>query len=56
MQAGYEDPKPNTGSPGEGTFRRPAVYSRVVGTFNGAFKTQHGAYGMMVNKRVLLRR
>ncbi|HEY5957871.1 MAG TPA: hypothetical protein VIV60_15015, partial [Polyangiaceae bacterium] len=27
---------------------------RVVGTFNGAFKTEHGKYGMMVQKRVLL--
>jgi len=55
MQAGYEDPKPTTGAPGEGHIPQdPAVYSRVVGTFNGAFKTQHGAYGMMVNKRVLL--
>ncbi len=55
MQAGYEDPKPTTGSPGEGHIPQdPAVYSRVVGTFNGAFKTQHGAYGMMVNRRVLI--
>ena len=55
MQAGYEDPKPTTGSPGEGHLPAdPSVYSRVVGTFNGAFKTQHGAYGMMVNRRVLL--
>ena len=55
MQAGYEDPKPTTGSPGEGHLPQdPAVYSRVVGTFNGAFKTQHGAYGMMVNRRVLI--
>jgi hypothetical protein len=55
MQAGYEDPKPTTGSPGEGHIPQdPAVYRRVVGTFNGAFKTQHGAYGMMVNRRVLL--
>ena len=55
MQAGYEDPKPTTGSPGEGHLPTdPAVYGRVVGTFNGAFKTEHGAYGMMVNHRVLL--
>lgn len=55
MQAGYEDPKPTTGSPGEGHLPPdPSVYTRVVGTFNGAFKTQHGAYGMMVNRRVLL--
>ncbi len=55
MQAGYEDPKPTTGLPGEGHIPQdPAVYSRVVATFNGAFKTQHGAYGMMVNRRVLI--
>jgi len=55
MQAGYEDPKPTTGLPGEGHLPQdPNVYGRVVGTFNGAFKTQHGAYGMMVNRRVLL--
>ncbi|MFO7180880.1 MAG: hypothetical protein DIU78_019420 [Pseudomonadota bacterium] len=55
MQAGYEDPKPTTGPPGEGRLPRdPAIYERVVATFNGAFKTTHGEYGMMVNRRVLL--
>lgn len=55
MQAGYEDPKPTTGPPGEGRLPRdPAIYERVVATFNGAFKTTHGAYGMMVQRRVLL--
>jgi hypothetical protein len=55
MQAGYEDPKPTTGPPGEGRLPRDKeVYERVVGTFNGAFKTTHGAYGMMVQGRVLL--
>lgn len=55
MQAGYEDPKPTTGPPGEGRLPRdPAIYRRVVATFNGAFKTTHGEYGMMVNRRVLL--
>ncbi len=55
MQAGYEDPKPTTGPPGEGRLPRdPEVYERVVATFNGAFKTTHGAYGMMVQRRVLL--
>jgi hypothetical protein len=55
MQAGYEDPKPTTGPPGEGRLPRdPSIYRRVVATFNGAFKTTHGEYGMMVNKRVLL--
>jgi hypothetical protein len=55
MQAGYEDPKPTIGPPGDGRLPDdPAIYRRVVATFNGAFKTAHGAYGMMVNHRVLL--
>ncbi|HET9953828.1 MAG TPA: hypothetical protein VFQ61_04975 [Polyangiaceae bacterium] len=55
MQAGYEDPKPTAGPPGEGKLPRdPAIYERVVATFNGAFKTTHGSYGMMVQRRVLL--
>ncbi len=55
MQAGYEDPKPLTGPPGDGRLPRdPAIESRVVATFNGAFKTEHGKYGMMVKRRVLL--
>ncbi len=55
MQAGFEDPEPLTGPAGEG--RLPddrSVLSRVVGTFNGAFKSEHGKYGMMVAKQVLL--
>ena len=55
MQAGFEDPKPTTGPPGEGRLPSdPAVYKRVVATFNGAFKTTHGEYGMMVDERVLI--
>lgn len=55
MEGGVEDPKPLTGARGEGRIPRdPAVLSRVVGAFNGAFKTTHGQYGMMVNRRVLL--
>ncbi len=55
MQAGYEDPKPLTGPPGDGHLpREPGVAERVVATFNGAFKTTHGAYGMMVQRRVLI--
>jgi hypothetical protein len=55
MQAGFEDPEPLTGPAGDG--RLPddkATLDRVVATFNGAFKTEHGKYGMMVQKRVLL--
>ncbi len=55
MQAGFEDPRPTIGPPGDGRLpSAPAVYRRVVATFNGAFKTTHGQYGMMVNRRVLL--
>ncbi len=55
MEAGTEDPQPLTGPHGPGKIPRdPAIYSRVVAAFNGAFKSEHGHYGMMVNKRVLL--
>jgi hypothetical protein len=55
MEAGVEDPEPLTGPPGPGRIPRdPAVYRRVAAAFNGAFKTDHGHYGMMVHKRVLL--
>jgi hypothetical protein len=55
MEAGFEDPKPLTGPPGGGRLPRDeSITTRIVGTFNGAFKTTHGKYGMMVNKRVLL--
>ncbi|HXN33388.1 MAG TPA: hypothetical protein VN894_16075, partial [Polyangiaceae bacterium] len=55
MEAGVEDPEPLTGAHGAGRIPRdPAVYRRVAAAFNGAFKTEHGHYGMMVHKRVLL--
>lgn len=55
MQAGFEDPKPTIGPPGDGRLPDdPKKLRRIVATFNGAFKTTHGAYGMMVNRRVLL--
>jgi hypothetical protein len=55
MEAGVEDPEPLTGPPGAGRIPRdPAIYRRVAAAFNGAFKTDHGHYGMMVHKRVLL--
>jgi hypothetical protein len=55
MEAGFEDPKPLTGPPGGGRLpREQSVTDRIVATFNGAFKTTHGKYGMMVNGRVLL--
>jgi hypothetical protein len=55
MEAGVEDPKPLTGNRGAGKIPRdPKILNRVVGAFNGAFKTTHGEYGMMVDRRVLL--
>lgn len=55
MEAGAEDPKPLTGATGTGRIPRDrAVFTRVAATFNGAFKTEHGNYGMMVRRRVLL--
>lgn len=55
MEAGSEDPKPLTGPPGTGRIPRdPQIYQRVAAAFNGGFKTEHGNYGMMLNKRVLL--
>ena len=55
MEAGTEDPKPLTGQHGPGRLPRdPQVLQRVVAAYNGAFKTEHGNYGMMVHRRVLL--
>ncbi len=55
MQAGFEDPEPLTGPPGEGKLPDDlSVHARVIAAFNGAFKTEHGKYGMMVERRVLL--
>jgi hypothetical protein len=55
MEAGVEDPEPETGPHGPGRIPRdPAIYRRVAAAFNGAFKTEHGHYGMMVHKHVLL--
>jgi hypothetical protein len=55
MEAGVEDPKPLTGAHGTGRIPRdPKILNRVVGAFNGAFKTTHGEYGMMVHRHVLL--
>src|SRR5258708_19574983 len=55
MEAGVEDPEPLTGPHGTGRIPRdPAVYRRVAAAFNGAFKTEHGHYGMMVHRRGVL--
>lgn len=53
MQPGVEDPIPLVGPRGDGRIPRRQL-PRVVAAFNGAFKTEHGEYGMVVNHRVLL--
>jgi hypothetical protein len=55
LRGGYEDPRPRTGPPGSGQVPDdPRVFSRIVATFNGAFKTTHGSYGMKAEGRVLI--
>lgn len=55
MVGGIEDPQSTTGSAGDGKLpRKKEITERIVAAFNGAFKTEHGAYGMMVAKNVLL--
>jgi hypothetical protein len=57
IEAGFDEPRPDTGPPGRGRIP-PRTASgeppRVVAAFNGAFQSQHGAYGMVVDRRVLL--
>ncbi|HEX7671843.1 MAG TPA: hypothetical protein VF395_19750, partial [Polyangiaceae bacterium] len=55
IEGGYEEPEPLVGPPGTGKIPRDhAILPRVVAAFNGAFKAEHGEYGMMVNRRILL--
>lgn len=56
MEAGVDDPKPTVGSfHGSGRIPRELkVGTRAVAAWNGGFKTEHGHYGMMLKKRVLL--
>ena len=56
MEAGVEDPKSTVGS-FHGTGRIPRdlkIAKRSIAAFNGGFKTEHGHYGMMIKKHVLL--
>jgi hypothetical protein len=55
MEGGYEEPHPAAGPPGTGRIpRTPAILPRVAAAFNGAFKAEHGSYGMVVGGRILL--
>ena len=56
MRAGTHNPEPQTGHRGDGTIpREPEHLGAVVGGFNGGFQTAHIWYGMMVDRKVLLR-
>lgn len=53
--AGYEDPAPESGPSGSGGVpEEPDIFQRIVATFNGAFKSAHGRYGMKAEGRVLV--
>jgi hypothetical protein len=53
IEAGFDEPRPLTGPRGAG--RIPAALEpRVAASFNGAFQTRHGEYGMVVDGRILL--
>ena len=55
MEGGSEDPMPDVGPTGSGHIPRdPSIARRVSAVWNGGFKSEHGHYGMTVNKRVLL--
>lgn len=56
MEAGVDDPKPTVGSfHGMGRIPRDEdIAKHAVAAFNGGFKTEHGHYGMMLKKHILL--
>ncbi len=56
MRAGTTNPVPQTGHRGDGRIpREQETLKRVVAGFNGGFQTSHIWYGMMVDRKVLLR-
>ncbi len=57
IEAGFAEPRPLGGPRGRGRIQRELVGSgalEVAAAFNGAFQTRHGAYGMVVDRRILL--
>lgn len=55
MVPGTEEPVSATGETGTGKIPRdPAILTRLVAAFNGAFQSTHGDYGMMVEGNVLV--
>ena len=55
MAAGTSNPTTTTGTRGKGRILDdPSLFERELVVFNGGFKTDHGAYGMMVNRRTII--
>lgn len=55
LVAGTITPESSFGTRGDGLMPRdPEVIDRLVGAFNGGFKTAHGAYGMMVERKTIM--
>lgn len=55
LLGGTVSPKSTTGLKGTGLIPRdPEVFKRLVLAFNGGFKTSHGAFGMMLDRKVFV--
>ncbi|MBT9560402.1 MAG: hypothetical protein IV100_30535, partial [Myxococcales bacterium] len=56
MRSGTHEPVPQTAARGDGRIPREGDdLARVVMAFNGGFQTTHRAFGMMVDRQVLLK-
>ena len=56
MRSGTHEPVPQTAARGDGRIPREGDdLSRVIMAFNGGFQTTHRAFGMMVDRHVLLK-
>ena len=54
--AGTHHPRSTTGNRGSGRIpRKKEILSRILGAFNGGFKTMHGSYGMMERGREIIK-
>lgn len=55
LQAGTHNPQSTTGYRGTGEIPRdPELLGRLMMAFNGGFKTSHGAYGMMLDRKLFI--
>ena len=55
LEAGTANPRSTTGLRGTGQVPRdPQTLSRLLLGFNGGFKTSHGAYGLLLKRRLFV--